>query len=44
LISALPPQTSEAITIWQNVLKIAPVDSALAKRAQELIDQYKKKS
>jgi tetratricopeptide (TPR) repeat protein len=44
LISALPPQTSEAITIWQNVLKIAPVDSALAKRARELIDQYQKKS
>lgn len=44
LISALPPQTSEALEIWQKVLKIAPVDSPIAQRARELIDQYQKKS
>jgi predicted Zn-dependent protease len=44
LISALPPQTTEAIQIWQKVLNIAPADSPLAKRARELIDQYQKKS
>jgi tetratricopeptide (TPR) repeat protein len=43
LVSALPPQTAEAIQTWQKVVKIAPVDSALAQRARELIDKYQKK-
>lgn len=44
LISTLPPQTTEAIEIWQKVLKLAPVDSPIAQRARELIDQYQAKS
>jgi tetratricopeptide (TPR) repeat protein len=43
LVSALPPQTEEAIVTWERVLQIAPVDSPLAARARELIDQYQKR-
>jgi cytochrome c-type biogenesis protein CcmH/NrfG len=40
LINALPPQTDEAIATWQRVAQLAPVDSAIAQRARELIGQY----
>lgn len=43
LVSALPPQTEEAIATWQRVLQIAPVDSPIATRARELIDEYQKR-
>jgi tetratricopeptide (TPR) repeat protein len=37
LMSTVPPQKSAAIESWQRVLQLAPGDSDLAKRAQELI-------
>ncbi len=43
LISAQPPQADEAIATWQKVIQLAPADSALAQRANELIKQYQKK-
>jgi cytochrome c-type biogenesis protein CcmH/NrfG len=37
LMSTLPPQTSAAIDTWKRVIELAPADSDVAKRAQELI-------
>jgi cytochrome c-type biogenesis protein CcmH/NrfG len=43
LISAQPPQADEAIATWKKVIQLAPADSPLAQRANELISQYQKK-
>jgi curved DNA-binding protein CbpA len=40
LISALPPETEEALATWERVLQIAPVDSPIAQRARELLTEY----
>jgi cytochrome c-type biogenesis protein CcmH/NrfG len=40
LVSAQPPQTDAAVLAWQRVVQVAPADSVLAQRANELIQEY----
>ncbi|HEU5086589.1 MAG TPA: DnaJ domain-containing protein [Roseiflexaceae bacterium] len=37
LMSTVPPQTNAAIDTWKRVIELAPADSDVAKRAQDLI-------